>query len=312
MANNMSNIEFWNDDDILISHLANQLKNNRLSIVLGAGVSTAFGLPGWGKLIDKMLSKMGEKCPPEYESNQEKANWIRERLEKESSYQEYIKLLHDSLYDDTDAKFEVLNTRKVLDAIATLCIPSRRGNVKDILTFNFDDILEIYLQYYGIISHSPFDGNQWRANADVNIYHIHGYLPKEKTINDWSKSVIFDKRSYDERKDYNKWEWAPKISAILRSTTTIFIGLSGEDKNLARFLKNTNKNHANKNHLCDLFWGVSFIRDKKNIVSIKAKWAKWGIFPIVIGKNSTCSHDEFENAIKSFLFGICQSAAKSI
>lgn len=318
MNGSMSNIDIWDNRESLLSHLAHQLNNCRLSLVLGAGISKALELPSWDELLEEMgyhiTEEFGITISPDIKSNEEKADFFRKIYDDQSRYQDYLQLVQHSLYNKSKGvDFEKLNERKVLDAIAALCIPSRRGFVKDIITFNFDNILEIYLRYYGIISHSPLTGNQWRKNADVNIYHIHGFLPKDMPLSHCSKRIIFDSESYQCQTSFSTWEWAPHISSVLRTTTAVFIGLSGHDRNLERFMKDSNAKHAYRDYSYDSFWGVSFIRKKDNMAGTIKLWKKWGIYPIIISGNDDkkgCTHDEFEDGIKSFLFSISQKAAE--
>jgi hypothetical protein len=310
----LGQLSLWNNPKSISEYLASQLKNNCLSLVLGAGVSDAFGLPNWDKLIKNMEDICGHSCSKSLGSAAEKADELRTILTAgEGGYQHYLDVVQQGLYKNVKDDFVVLNTRKTLDAIAALCIPSRRGSVKEIITFNFDNILETYLKYYGITSYSPISGNSWMANADVSIYHIHGLLPKN-TKSKRSPGIVFDQTSYSGLPEYPKWEWAPKISSLLRSTTALFIGLSGEDNNLKNFIEDSRERHA-YNDSPDRFWGVSFIRyknDDTKMKNISKRWMSWGIFPCVIkGDNSAkeCSHKQFENGIKNFLFSIAQEAA---
>ena len=307
----LGQLSVWENRVLLISSLAERLKNNCLSLVLGAGVSQAFRLPNWGELIKNMETECGYTCKDA--DLFEKADELRNFLMKKNGYTHYLDVVQKCLYNEVNDDFEVLNDRKVLDAIAALCIPSSRGSIREIITFNFDNILEIYLKYYGIIAYSPISGNSWRANADVNIYHIHGLLPKN-TKSERSPSIVFDTTSYKERAEFEKWEWAPKISSLLRSTTAIFIGLSGDDENMKSFITDSEINHA-YNNTTDTFWGVTFVRNKKDekiMEKMTEKWLRWKIFPIVI-KSTTgadeCTYQELENAIKTFLFAISQAAA---
>lgn len=317
MHESMGQLSLWENCPSLVKYLANKLKDNSLSLVLGAGVSNAFGLPGWAELITRIEDRIPFKCSSG--DVYEKGNELRNYFEKNGGYSSYLDAVQAALYYKVEDDFEVLNDRKILDAIAALCIPSRRGSVKDIITFNFDTILEIYLRYYGIVSYSPASGNSWRTNSDVNIFHIHGLLPKDKGMIR-SESIVFDGKSYEERVDYSNWEWAPQISSLLRCTTSIYIGLSGSDDNMERFICDSEGHHAYRK-TPDLFWGVTFIRDKgtqdvnheEEMREIINKWKTWKIFPIIIkNKNDdsvACSREEFELQIKSFLYAISQEAA---
>lgn len=291
----MTQIDQWDSDFVRTSFLVEQLKNGALSLILGAGVSVSFKLPQWSDLITYMEELMGVTCPASYVGNLEKAEWLKNQCCDDAEYIEYVR---SALYKKgTIFDLESLSLLTTLNAITALSIPSRRGHINNILTFNFDNILEIYLRYYGLMVTSHANSNQYNESSDVNIFHMHGYLPNDIRIEQSSKHIIFDKLSYDNLNGYTFWEWYPKVANLLRTNTCIFIGLSGEDENMDRFLKDTKKKHAYIES-GDLFWGVSFVKDPDT--AIAQRWENWGIYPIAIS--------DF-NEIPKQLFDIAQRAS---
>ena len=45
------------------------------------------------------------------------------------------------------------------------------------ITFNYDDLLEIYLEFHGLVVEPIWRDEHWASNADIRIYHPHGFLP---------------------------------------------------------------------------------------------------------------------------------------
>lgn len=288
----MTQIDHWANENYRCSFLKEQLKRGSLSLILGAGVSIAFELPNWNKLIANMEYLMKLKCPAELDDNMKKAGWLKMKCKDNT---EYIKFVRSALYKDTKAfDMKSMKENKTLNAITALSANSIRGYVRNILTFNFDDILETYLRSQGRIVTTYTEGNKYNENSDVNIYHIHGYLPNPNSDEKCSSNIIFDKESYDDIKDYKSWDWYPKVANLLRTNTCIFIGLSGNDENMERFLKDTKMKHANiKNK--DLFWGVAFLKDPT--AEILEKWENWGIYPIQI-PNFDCIQEQLYHIVQ--------------
>lgn len=291
----MAESDRWNSRDSVYSFLAQHLTQNSLSLVLGAGVSFAFGLPSWNQLIINMEQLKG-KCPGDISDNLDKAEWLKNRLD----YEVYKQCVRDALYKNSKVSFNNLSKNLLLNAIIALSIPSHRGHVQDIITFNFDDIVEKSLSYYGFIAYSYRNGNEMNKQADVNVYHIHGYLSCDKKNSDpLSDNIILDRSSYDRLNEMIKWEWYTKVVNVLQSNICIFIGLSGDDENMDRFLKKAKKEHAALKNQC-AYWGIAFIKDSDGTLS--KRWKKWGIYPINV--------KSYEKDIPNALFNICQKASE--
>src|SRR5688500_1470480 len=59
---NMHDPDQWRSESALIGHLASELVRGRLGLLLGAGVSTFYGLPDWRTLVNRVCHNLGE--PP--------------------------------------------------------------------------------------------------------------------------------------------------------------------------------------------------------------------------------------------------------
>ena len=174
-------------------------------------------------------------------------------------------------------------------------MPSRRGSAS-IISFNFDNILELYLNYLGFDVTSVYSAPVWYNRADVKVYHPHGFLPYDAP----PSHIIFAKRHYDNVVGdiYNIWK--PKLLDILRCNTCIFIGLSGIDNNLTSILEKDVKDlHVSKTNR-HLFWGVRFA-DKNDTRAFI--WENRGVF-----QQKLDNYDE----LPSWLFEISQLAAQNI
>ena len=91
------------------------------------------------------------------------------------SNDEYYKLVHSVLY----GRQTNIDT-KLLSAIAKICTPQRSYcGVKNIITYNFDDLLERKFDERDI-RYNDISCEEDRQVVDkLNIYHVHGYLPND-------------------------------------------------------------------------------------------------------------------------------------
>ena len=53
----------YEDPAFLNDYLARQLRKGSLAVILGAGASCGFGLPGWETLVDRMFAKSSATKP---------------------------------------------------------------------------------------------------------------------------------------------------------------------------------------------------------------------------------------------------------
>ncbi len=157
---------------------------------------------------------------------------------------EYLKLLHKMLYSSHKPN---ANT-DLLSAIANVSTPRRHHmGVKSIITYNFDNLLE---QQFGKLAHNVVYREQDEpSNSDLNIYHVHGYLPKELNDSyDSSSEIVFSEEDYHRiYRDSFCWSNIAQLNAF-KSSTCLFIGCSLTDPNLRRLLDVAVKNTDNAKH----------------------------------------------------------------
>lgn len=217
-------------------------QENNISFFLGAGVSMAAGLPGWNTLLSRMLSgttfqnhlngndlnKISASCGSSsivlgrfiksyHESHRQ------ENLSKE----QFIDIIHEALYKDFNKKFDSPLVTQLTELIKT-------GNVSEIITYNFDNILETYLKNANIIYYSVFNNNA--PQPGLPIYHVHGFIPLEKGNVDTPMPVLSEEQYHEVYSNAYNWGNIEQLHALNR-TTCFFIGLSMNDPNLRRILE---------------------------------------------------------------------------
>lgn len=250
LCNTLSQEEKGQINSARIHQLQEQYQNENVTLFLGAGVSISAGLPLWSELIHQMFISMvyrrlggeedltnAEKAAISRlaEKNQESTPLTQVRyISSALDADEFHSIMRKSLY----GKEINIETDELLNAIAVLSKPVRNHKgLKSIVTYNFDDLLERKLSEkeigYHIISHEKDI-----PTPDVlNIYHVHGYLPKEKEYAPTlGTTLVFSEEDYHELyRDVYSWSNLTQLNAF-RETTCLFVGCSLEDPNLRRLL----------------------------------------------------------------------------
>ena len=239
------NLENWRDRDWLVNYLAEELLMGRLCLFLGAGVSKDSGLPDWKSLVNNICDEIGEERLKDQEDPTAKIAGIKLRnFKKESDKESFLAATHKALYDGFNADFVHLRTCELLSAVAAITIAATSIYSPKIITLNYDNLLELYLEYYGCLVSSIYDERHWATGSDVTIYHPHGFLPfspEEKK----SDEIVFEHDDY--MKILEGKYWKPLLQTTLRTHTTIYIGMSGDDLHVKVLLNSMKELHAIEN-----------------------------------------------------------------
>lgn len=216
-------------------------------LFLGAGVSIDGGIPLWSTLIktlhvsmlnrlteDKNLSLEQRKMMQELALDNEMESPLMQMRYIRSGFsnEEYYKMVHAALYDqnihlDTD----------LLNAIAQISMAQRGGGgIKSVVTYNFDDLLEQKFEQSGIPAHIIYNEKGRQKVNKLNVYHVHGYLPRDYSKTSDEPNLIFSEEDYHRvYRDAYSWSSLVQLNA-LRENTCLFIGCSLSDPNLRRLL----------------------------------------------------------------------------
>lgn len=146
--------------------------------------------------------------------------------------EEFRRVVRENLYRNVgDCKAD-----RLLNAISVLSKPVRtHKGLKSIITYNFDDLLEHKLSEKQIGYHIISDDKDIPDPSVLNIYHVHGCLPREE-VADSGAALVFSEEEYHELyRDSYSWSNLTQLNAF-RETTCLFVGSSLEDPNLRRLL----------------------------------------------------------------------------
>lgn len=267
--------EYFIDPTNRIKIAASFLQKGSLRLILGAGVSCAFDLPNWEKLVQAIEDNLNISPNPDTSLTDRSSHIIRNHLD--SDRPKFSKQVKKALYDNYNHHMEHLTANPLLVAISALSMSGLKGGTSEIITFNFDDILETYLKNHGFRVKSTAQLPRLSETNDVEVYHPHGLLSCTTSEKD-SEEIIFTESDFDAITGDRNTMWFQKMTDIMRSNFCLFIGLSGDDPNLRSMLSDTKKHHplAKKQK----YWGFRF--SSNNLDPKKEMFEEYGILQITL------------------------------
>lgn len=254
-----------NTKNTLVGILKRKYQKEELALFVGAGISKDAGIPQWNELINILLSKMisshlkdnGKEllqksidaivsCAHKYQENSPIAQM--RYIKASFDAQEYNNLVHDALY----SKKHRIDTT-LLKAIAEICTPRRNHiGVQGIVTYNFDDLLERCLKRKNVPSNTIYGEDGISVPDKLSVFHVHGYLPKNRDDNIGNMELIFSEEDYHRvYRDAYCWSNLVQLN-YLRERTCLFIGCSLTDPNLRRLLDVAKRNNEKPRHFAFL------------------------------------------------------------
>lgn len=225
-------------------------QNDNFAFVLGAGVSVDPGAKSWNCLLgcftDELKKRGIIKEPDKLKDKIGGSSIITAQLCKELYHNEsdYYWAIHEGLYSER----KPINTDYALYHIAVI---SKRCNMKShyrILTYNYDNYLESYLDYINESYNILYDSKS-NINSNLSIYHVHGYLPEVKykshILDQYRQSIYLTEENYNELYNHPySWQISSQLS-FFRENICLFVGCSLADPNIRRLLEMTKaENHS--------------------------------------------------------------------
>jgi hypothetical protein len=284
--------------DFLVSHLT----QGTLILFIGAGASTGLGLPNWPDLINRLRNGVGLSTIATFQSAEDLQKAADQVLRKCSSEGAYRQLVKKCLYQDIDSLSSDVLQNRLLTALGAMLMGSKRGNVRRVVTLNFDSMLEWYLSLYGFVVRVVFRLPELEGSEDVRIYHPHGFLPHPSRPL-WRDSdflqLSFD--SVNERVGTLGDPWFEMTRHLLRSGVCLFVGLSEQtfsDRSLTPLLKTTGQELSSQRPT-----GIWLL--KRDAVPEETQ-------ELFLGNNVVPVALPSDKHIVDFLLGICQKAAIDI
>ncbi|NJJ42021.1 SIR2 family protein [Paenibacillus apii] len=254
------------------SNLINAIKNNKLILFIGSGLSQPLGLPNWKELILEFLTVLSQEG-----SNNEKYKWLLQGLEiglsnislSEIDVLDFIKEEKKTIYKILSSKVDVEFDEK------DLVIHKMLGRISNkIITTNYDKALETALHIRTITQDNDF----YLANTpDSYIMKLHG------SIEIPSKCVLF-KQDYESL--YKESSAAiQRMRTLISDNTILFIGFSLNDPYVRyqfEFINSVYNNLGTKHFI---------------LTTEKIDVSRYGVEPILLSN----WNDSFQEILKSFV-----------
>jgi hypothetical protein len=249
-SDNIKYVYFINKNKRMLSQLSNTLNSNSgFTLVLGAGISVSPGSFQWDEIIDKLREELSKSKNISISDSLlnliGNTNLINSSFFKEkfSSEDDFYNIIYKALYDGIHA----VNTKYSIYAIAELIKAHSMRRNFNVLTYNFDNHLEIYLDNIGVDYNTVFSSNIQNP-INLPIYHVHGFLPYDSTgtslSTEYTHSIHFTENDYNRLyNDPYTWEIVEQLKHFYDSTC-LFVGLSLKDSNIRRLVAMTHTNHA--------------------------------------------------------------------
>ena len=289
--------EYERNQDAAAKDLGHALFRGELALFLGAGVSMDSRLPNWLKLV----KGCSEACKIDHSDLDENtsAEKLRSRTDSiEASFgariEDYHACIHDALYKGFKPP---LTPTPLLQALGALTMGSKRGSVTEVLTLNFDDILEQYLGIHGFLGKAILDPHQLRGTTDVNIFHVNGFLPHNQRDRWSDKPVTFSEKSFDEVLA-NEGSWKAQVRTLLTTKVVLSVGLSLGDSHLRSLITDADVQVKFKAAARPAaFWLTTSKLTSDELTQMRTR----RIVPLIFS-----DHKKFPD----FLLSICQEAAE--
>ena len=226
-----------------IKKLGDAYKRGNLVLVVGAGLSINYGLPGWNSLLQRLLirtideenkratllSKVFTKIfnPSPLIAGRYLQESLSNTNLKENNFESEVR---DALYET----FEPNHKSLIMDEIIKLCVaPGNSPNLDSIISYNYDDLIEMKLKENGGgLKFKPIYGRGWNPDdKSLSIYHVHGFLPKEGKINENNNITLGEFIYHEQYNAIYSWNNIVQINKF-RDKTCFFIGSSLSDPNI--------------------------------------------------------------------------------
>lgn len=220
-------------ETVLFNRIKDDLKQNTISLFLGAGVSASAGVIAWDGLIEQLCVK---NEIPKIDSDLdnvvkgriivEKYNVRNQEFPRDNDEEESLKIYQQDVRNILYAHTKDSDLIKALTHIVQKC------KTESVITYNYDDLLEKELLKQGSICRSIY--NKSRPDGELPVYHVHGFIPEDPKSP--CSAIVLGEKEYHRiyQEPYN-WGNVEQLHALNRNTC-LFIGLSMTDPNLRRLL----------------------------------------------------------------------------
>ncbi len=233
----------WGDEEFRQDILVEALCKGELALVLGAGISKFLKLPLWHELIAGCARRAGLRSLAKGIDKNTAAEELRKAFDQISERcgrkktPDILEIVSQALYQALSKKGNTYPSEVALSplliALGALTMNSSRGSVSEIISLNFDDLLEWFLDLHGfstqVVTEYP---TLLRADKDVRVFHPHGFLPLRRTAYQPSDFFVLSQKQYLATMADAGSSWSIALQNLLISKILLFVGTRVEDPDI--------------------------------------------------------------------------------
>ena len=233
--------EYVRNPEAALPALAGFLNAGSLVLGIGAGASKGMGLPDWATLVKRCANETNRRAGTSLalpagtdtrtlgRTMNRVETAIARKLDMGRST-DYRALVRDCLYQGVTYDNDSMLRQGLLIAFGALLVRSRRGSVREVFNFNFDDVLDWYLALHGLDTQIVTRVPTLLREADITIYHPHGFLPLDAAKRGESDFLVLSQHSYDDKLGDRVDRWLDLFTTTMTRRIMLFVGLSGDDQ----------------------------------------------------------------------------------
>ncbi len=283
--------------------LAGYLNTGTLSLLLGAGVSLNLGLPLWKDLVlniaDEVQSTTHDRGRA-YNTTELKGIISSIKDSFDGDDERYFLTVKKHLYHGVKFDFSTAN-KDLLIALSAMIVGKKRGTIRNIVSYNFDSILEWYLGLLGLDINTLSKNQLLERTSDITIAHVHGYLPHSEEYGIDSDFLIFSQEEFQLRLIDDRDYWRGYLIEFLRRNIFLSVGVSAAtlENDVRPYIDYLNLWYARES--IQRMWpiGIAFLTPGTSNEQAE-RLLKIGVIPVTVEKEN----------IPEVIFQIAQAALK--
>ncbi len=241
-----------------LDHLRKEWQARQLTVAVGAGVSAQSGLPTWNRILDELtfmyvqnklrktiIGPIADEIRQHFQQRLEGqspiivAHYLRSMLTDNA----FLPLVHASLYKRCPNQ---PTPGPIARAVARMTSKAS-GGLRAIITFNFDDLMELALKLENEPHTAVWLAKHWSQVNGLPVYHPHGYLPFTLKKSEPYWIVLSEADYHAQYATPSSWSNIAVSHALLESTC-LFVSTSITDPNLRRMLDSSHATNPKKFH----------------------------------------------------------------
>lgn len=250
-------------EDIL-DRAKDAFETSKTTLFLGAGLSMDANLPSWDRLLEALLvQKSNGPFDRINEANSDAIsnsfayssiitgryimNGYYDAIRKQpgNNSERAIADLANKIVTDRirDALYSGTSTDCRSELVRVVALAANKNSIQQVITYNYDDLVETEISDKENFI-SIYDENISAVSGMKPIYHVHGYIPRDKDSP--GVPVLSEKEYHKLYSRMHHWANVVQLNALY-TTVCFFVGFSMTDPNQRRLLdlvRNVDLNEA--------------------------------------------------------------------